>query len=78
MGGEGSGRKKEIEIPEGETPELKLEELPKKKPTKTKYRVKIKEQWRDFDEQTKAREWAREILSAPIYFVSLTKEEVEI
>ena len=57
-------------------PKEKMPKEPKKKLVK-KIRVNIKAQHKDFNSQAKAREWAREILAAPIYFVNVTEIEVE-
>jgi len=57
-------------------PEKKTPKKPKKKLV-TKFRVCIGAQHRDFDSQDKAREWTKELLQAPIYFVNMTEVKVE-
>ena len=52
-------------------------EKPKKKKIE-KYRVVITEQWRDFDTQKEAREFARKVLeNSAVYYMQCKKVEVD-
>ena len=62
----------EKKIPKADSPKTTI---PKKKITK--YRVDIGHQWKNFNTQNEAREFTKQILMAPIYFITLEKVEVE-
>ena len=60
--------------------EFKKKKVKKKRERKcmvTKYRVTINSQWREFDTQAEARQWVKELIAAPIYFIIMDSVEVE-
>ena len=68
MGGQGSGKKKEVELPKEE---------PKKKMV-DKYRCTISKQWKDFDKQSDARNMAKDVLGTDkVFFLELSEVQVE-